>query len=185
MKVSGIILAGGKSSRMGQDKGLIPIDGKPMIQNIIDALEPITEEIIIIANNKGYESFGLPVFKDEFEEKGPIAGIYQGLKQSSNAINFIISCDVPHINTSFLNWLLSAYKKDQVTIPKTDGREQHMIGVYPKSKTHKYKEFIQRNELKLKLANEEIGCQYIEVPIDQFPMELFRNINTKEDLNQL
>ena len=95
MKYTAIILAGGKSSRMGSDKGLVLLNGKPMISYIIEILKKMQIPIIIISNNENYKQFGLPVFADIIKEKGPLGGIYTGLKNSKTESNIIVSCDVP------------------------------------------------------------------------------------------
>ena len=90
MGVSGIILSGGKSTRMGMDKGLIELKGKPMIQHVIDHIDPICNEILISANDKVYENFSYPVYNDEIHEIGPAGGIISCLKHSSYNKNIII-----------------------------------------------------------------------------------------------
>jgi len=81
-KITGIILAGGKSSRMGMDKGFCALNGKPMVQYAIDILEQTCDSIIICSNNSDYELFDLPVIPDIIKDIGPMGGIYSGLKNS-------------------------------------------------------------------------------------------------------
>ena len=66
MQATGIILAGGKSSRMGEDKGLVLLNGKPMIQYVIEALKEVVSDIIIISNNASYNKFRVPVYSDHY-----------------------------------------------------------------------------------------------------------------------
>lgn len=181
MELTAIILAGGKSSRMGEDKGLLDLDGKPMIQHVIDAVRPLVQDILIVSNQEDYEQFGYTVFEDEYREKGPMGGIYTGLKNSPTKDNFILSCDIPLIQTAFLNWLITQHQESHITIPKIGKQEHHMIGIYPRSIIGKYKQSINQNELKLKIINEEIGCRLVEVDPNEFSEEIFRNINKKED----
>ncbi len=82
MQATGIILAGGKSSRMGEDKGLVLLNGKPMIQYVIEALKGVVSDIIIISNNASYNKFGIPVYPDIIKDKGPVGGIFTGLHHS-------------------------------------------------------------------------------------------------------
>ena len=81
--ITGVILAGGKSSRMGFDKGLAILNGKPMIQYVIDVFEKLGLDIIIISNSPGYETFGYPIYNDLIPEKGPVGGIYTCLLYTS------------------------------------------------------------------------------------------------------
>ena len=107
MQATGIILAGGKSSRMGEDKGLVLLNGKPMIQYVIEALKEVVSDIIIISNNASYNKFRVPVYSDIIKDKGPVGGIYTGLYHSTTELNFCISCDVPMISSDFIFWLLN------------------------------------------------------------------------------
>ena len=100
--ITGIILAGGKSSRMGTEKGLILYKNKPFVEHIIEAMNPLVDNIIIISNNKAYKSFGFRCYEDLIKNTGPLAGIYTGLRYSKTENNLIVSCDVPLINTVIL-----------------------------------------------------------------------------------
>ena len=71
MDCTGIILAGGKSSRMGSDKGLLPYKGKPLVTYAIEVLRPLTDRIIIVGNNEAYKQFDCPLIPDEIADCGP------------------------------------------------------------------------------------------------------------------
>ena len=86
--ITGIILAGGKSSRMGTDKGLMRLNGKPMIQHILDPMAKICQRILIITGNPMYGMFGFELVNDEAPDYGPVMGILSGLKQSQNRTEF-------------------------------------------------------------------------------------------------
>ena len=75
MDITGIILSGGKSLRMGQDKGLMSLDGKFMIEHVIDHIKPLCKQILISANQEEYHKFGYPVVRDEIKDIGPAGGI--------------------------------------------------------------------------------------------------------------
>ena len=80
--ITGIILAGGKSSRMGTDKGFVMYKNKAFIQHIIEAIHPLVDEIIIVSNNPDYDVFKLKRVNDIIENAGPLAGVYTGLFES-------------------------------------------------------------------------------------------------------
>ena len=101
-EMTAIILAGGKSSRMKQDKGLILLQGKMMIEHIIEKAKEVTESIIIITEDPAYLQFGLPCFADTFPGKGPLAGIYSGLLHSSTVKNLVLGCDTPFLSGRIL-----------------------------------------------------------------------------------
>jgi len=186
LKATGIILAGGKSSRMGSDKGLINFKGKPMVKHIIETLESMNVPIMIIANNDAYLDFGLPVYRDLIEEKGPIGGIYTALHHTENDKNIIISCDTPFVSATLLNLLLDQSKDQLVTIPEFEGQQHPLIGVYDKRAIDVFKEQISNNDLKLQIANEKLNVKVVSTTeIPKMMERLFNNINTKEELNIL
>ena len=129
MKFTVIILAGGKSSRMGTDKGLVLMNEIPMIERVIKTVKKAgLSEIIIVSNNTEYKQFGLPVFPDVIPDKGPLGGIYTGLLKSSTVKNLILSCDVPFINETVLKLLIRNGLKSKVTIVKYENRIHNQIG---------------------------------------------------------
>ena len=185
MKLNAFILAGGKSSRMGVDKGLVHLAGKPMIQYIIDTLESLKLPIQIISNNAEYKSFGYPVFKDLISDKGPIGGIYTALSVSDSEINLILSCDTPFVNTDLIKSLIEESENQSVTISEFEGWQHPLIGLYSKSGIKTFQSQIEKNELKLSKANDLLNVKV--VPMDNFSgitAHAFENINTIEELKE-
>jgi len=87
--ITGIILAGGKSTRMDSEKGLILLNRKPFIKHIIEALNPLVNSIMIVSNNSEYDIFNLKRVEDIIENSGPLAGLYSGLFHSKTENNFL------------------------------------------------------------------------------------------------
>ena len=184
MHATGIILAGGKSSRMGEDKGLVLLKGKPMIQYVIEALKEVVSEISIISNNESYHKFGVPVYSDIIKEKGPVGGIYTGLYHSTTELNFCISCDVPMISSDFIFWLLNRSGNAFVTLPMYKDKVHQMIGVYSKQVLSNFQESVEKENLKLSQVNNDMGCEIIDIEKEyaNFDELIFSNINTKNEL---
>jgi len=180
MKITAIILAGGKSSRMGEDKGLMLLNGEPMVQKIFNVVKEITDTILIISNNKEYEQFGYQVFEDEIKDKGPIAGIYTGLLHTSTPKNLLLSCDVPFVQVELLKELIKLSDNFDITIPQKDNKTHQLIGVIDKSCLTSLKNNIDNNQLKLKTAYEALNLKVIDA--DQFDKKMFTNINSKDDI---
>ena len=111
---TGYILAGGKSSRMGEDKGLKLFNGIPLIQNVINQLLFAVDKVVIVSNNKDYEQFGLEVIEDALINKGPAGGIYTALQHSSTDLNFIVSCDMPYISSQAIHFMLENSSKNAI-----------------------------------------------------------------------
>ena len=129
--ITGIILAGGKSSRMGSDKGFVIYNDKPFIQHIIDALQPLVDEIIIVSNNPDYDAFKLKRVNDIIENAGPIAGLYSGLHHSNTVMNLVLSCDIPLINKDVLEQLISQ-KSEEIDVIQIEsqGKTMPLIALY-------------------------------------------------------
>ena len=96
--ITTIILAGGKSTRMKEDKGLIHFNGKMLVEVVIDAVKKITTNIIIITSTPAYKQFGCTCIEDEIKEKGPLGGILTGLANSSTKKNLVVGCDMPFLS---------------------------------------------------------------------------------------
>ena len=184
MQATGIILAGGKSSRMGVDKGLVLLNGKPMIQYVIEALKEVVSNIIIISNNASYNKFGVPVYSDIIKNKGPVGGIYTGLCHSTTELNFCISCDVPMISSDFIFWLLNKSGNASITLPMCKDKVHQMIGVYSKQVLSYFKESAEKEHLKLSQVNKDMACEIIDIEKEyaNFDELIFSNINTKNEL---
>lgn len=112
-----IILAGGKSSRMGFDKQLLKIDERRLMDSLIHKLDKHFEEIIIVTNRSElYIGLSHIITSDILKDKGPLGGIHAGLKISSSQYAFIVACDMPNINMEYVNFM-----KNQLTDPNSKG----------------------------------------------------------------
>ncbi|CAL2078114.1 molybdenum cofactor guanylyltransferase [Tenacibaculum sp. 190524A05c] len=182
--ITGIILAGGKSSRMGSDKGLMHYEGKSFIQYSIEALKPIVSTIIIVSNNNEYDQFGYSRKEDTVEEFGPVAGIYAGLESSLTAYNLILSCDIPLIRTEVLESLVQNSKlEEEVILLKSQGRLMPLIALYNKECHKKFKRAIEQREHKLMNVLSECSIKIIELQ-DEDSMYT-TNVNTKHQLKEI
>jgi len=175
-----LILAGGKSTRMGQDKGLMEFNGKPMVAHVIDVAKKISDQIILVANKEAYNQFGLPVVHDEVFEKGPLGGIFSGLKKSDTDYNLVLSCDIPFIHQGVLEFLIESSTGNDVTVASQAGKIHPLIGIYRKTCLPVIKNHLQADKLKLMLLFEEVKTRFVEM--DDFLSANFKNINSKADL---
>jgi len=182
--ITGIILAGGKSSRMGTEKGLIIYKNKPFVEHIIEAMSPLVDNIIIISNNKAYESFGFKCYEDLIKNTGPLAGIYTGLRYSKTNNNLIVSCDIPLIKTVVLQKLIDQ-KNDasEVIQLQSQGKNMPLIALYKKSCEVIFMEELHQNQKKVQKALKK--CNVKTVIIDGSMEQVTANINTPEDLELL
>jgi molybdopterin-guanine dinucleotide biosynthesis protein A len=136
-KATAIIMAGGSSMRMGTDKSMLPIEGKPIIEVICERLSGCFEQILISANNKDkYEFLGFEVVPDKIPGQGPLMGIASALEVSSNELNFVAACDIPHIELKDIRRIISEAINSQadIVVPIAgDGKYEPLFAVYRKS----------------------------------------------------
>ena len=132
--ISGIILSGGKSNRMGANKSLLQINGISIIERLSDLMKTVFQNNIIVTNEPElYQSLELPICRDVYIGRGPLAGIHSGLINSATDRNFIISCDIPLINADLIRSIVEYQSNKPIVVPEADGYVQQLCGVYSKS----------------------------------------------------
>ena len=151
MKSTGIILAGGKSSRMGTNKALLTIEGKTVVERIAEQLDGIVDQSIIVTNHfQDYEFLQLPMVEDRWKDKGPLAGIEAGLTASKTEKNLIVACDMPFISIEVGKYLLTLLEHNQAAIPEIDGRLHPLFAAYHKEITPAVTESLVNNQLRIR-----------------------------------
>ena len=129
--VTGMILAGGASSRMGRNKALIELEGQPLIARVVQALRPLADDILIVANDPQPLSFlNLPIIPDITPGYGPLMGLYSGLKGASGELAVMVAVDMPFLTPDFLRFLLALAPDHDVVIPEAGGRLHPLCAVY-------------------------------------------------------
>lgn len=130
-----VIQAGGQSSRMGRDKGLVEIAGRPMIDYVIDQVADLADDVLITTNNiNEYIQFGLRMVTDKEPGAGALPGLQTALTGAMGAFALVIACDMPFVNRGLLEYQIEkAFETDaDVVVPEWDGRLQTMHAVYRK-----------------------------------------------------
>ena len=182
--ITGIILAGGKSSRMGSDKGFLTLNGATFISLIIEAIKPLVNDIIIVSNNVAYDQYGYKRVDDLIANAGPLAGIYSGLNHSETNRNLVLSCDVPSIKTFVLEKLIQSKNSNfDIVQLQSQNKTMPLIALYKKQCMGTFLGLLQNGERRLRFAVEQLNTKTImlNVEFDQ----LVKNINTVEQLNAL
>lgn len=183
-KINGYILAGGKSSRMGADKGLLLFEGKAMIEYVINQMLPVFDNLVIVSNNPEYEKFGLKVIPDLIKEIGPAGGIYTALHHSNAKLNFIVSCDMPFVTQEAIEFVVNNTNESQIVLLENKGKIEPLFGVYSKECEENWLQLIEQNQIKLQ--DMVLQFKLKTIPIENkeiFKESFFRNINTQEDFN--
>jgi len=172
---------------MGQDKGLMEIKGKPMIQYVIDNITPVCSQIIISANQDEYKKFGYPVINDNIMDTGPAGGIGSSLPLSSNDKNLIISCDLPFVTPVLINILLKLSDNYEITIPELNGYLQPLCGIYLRDIHKRFNEFVENGQNTMKKIVKQFNFRVVkEAELNAIDLKNeLRNINSVKDLEDL
>ena len=187
--ITGIILCGGKSSRMQTNKALLKLGDKTVIEIVAAKLKCIFNEVFISANDsKEYDFLKLPVVNDIFIGKGPLAGIHSALKYSSTKKNFIIPCDMPLISVELIKYLINLNSVKAILLPKSNGRIQQLCGIYSKSVINEIENIFKLSEKYKNIKGsvyellDRASNEIIDVDdLNFFNKNIFLNMNSPED----
>jgi molybdenum cofactor guanylyltransferase len=185
ISINAYILAGGKSSRMGTDKGLLEHKGRTFVKHISNALSTVVNDRIkIISSNTAYDQFNYSRINDLIADKGPAGGIYTALKDSNQDWIFIISVDTPLLTNNLLAWMVENLDttKDVCQLQK-DENTSPLIALYHKNCLPTFENNIKNNQLKLRKIVSELKNQTLSVP-QQWAFQM-QNINTINEYKSL
>jgi molybdenum cofactor guanylyltransferase len=183
MNVGIYILAGGNSTRMKQDKATMLFKGKPMLQYVIDVAKQISNEIYILTNHKAHQSFHLPCIPDEVKHTGAAGGIDAMLQHTTHEINVLLSCDMPFVDETSIRTLLLEAHKASVVVPTLNGFAEPLLGVYSKTIKNSWRQELQKENYKLSTILATLNVLYYSgEALQKLNPDLFRNINSKEDI---
>lgn len=182
--LTGIVIAGGKSQRMGAEKGLIPFGGKPLIVYPVEMLREVCAQVIISSNSHAYDFLGVPVIADHAIGGGPMTGIYSGLLASGTEYNLVLSCDMPLITADLLKHLIASANGCKAAVAWHKGFAEPLCGIYSRSLIGELEDHIREGKFKLITFLEEMGSRFIEID-ERLPFyhpDLFLNVNTPHDV---
>jgi len=130
--INGFVLAGGKSSRMGQDKALMRLGGKLLVLRATEILSPFVREVTLLAPPARYRDLGVPVVADKWPDDGPLAAVCTGLLSSSAEWNIFLACDLPLISQQFIQLLVRRVRatRSEAVVPRTEGGWQPLAAAY-------------------------------------------------------
>ena len=150
MSDAALILCGGFSERMGRDKASLPFGNESMLARIVSVVSKCVGEVCLVAR-EGQQlpanvGLGLPVARDPAEGNGPLAGLAAGLDAIESERAFVVSCDVPLLQATFVSGLLDAATRDRALIPQIDGHYMTTCAVYSKSLIPEIHDMLARGE---------------------------------------
>ena len=186
MKITGIILAGGKNLRMGKNKAFLEIKGQRIIDRTKQLFVDLFDEVFLVANSPlDYLDLNLRVVSDLFPEGGALGGIYSGLFHASHSHAFVAACDMPFLNKALISHLSALSPGYDIVIPKTEDGWQPLHAVYSQKCLPFMEDLLQEKNLKIidffpKVKKREVTTEEI-LPFDP-QLVSFLNVNTPEDL---
>lgn len=184
LRIEAFVMAGGKSSRMGRDKGLVLLNERPMVSYALDLLAGLDLPVKMIANDPVYGRFGFPVFPDVVKEKGPLGGLLAAFENTEADLVFLLSCDMPLIPESAAEKLLRKAEGDCIACFKTDEQIDPLFALYPVSLKEDVQDRISSGRLKMT----DFILENRHTLISSGPEEerqYFRNINTPIELKEV
>ncbi len=182
MNATAIIMAGGKSRRMGRDKSMLMVNGEPVIKHIFKQLHTHFSQVLVSSDDVSKYSFlGVEVVPDEVTGKGPLMGIASALRASINDVNFVIACDIPEVDISFVRRMVRESKVFDAVLPRT-GPSQYepLFAVYKKSVLTMIDKAIAAGNYRIIEPLSDCKVNYID--LDR--TEQLKNLNTMKDYRE-
>jgi molybdopterin-guanine dinucleotide biosynthesis protein A len=184
--ISGIILSGGKSSRMGKNKAFIEIDGVSIIQRIYNLFKTLFSEIVIVTNElELFQNFQAKIYRDLIPDQGVLGGLYTGIYYSSFPHAFCVGCDMPFLNGSVIRYLIEKRKDYDVVVPKTKDGLEPLHAIYSKNCLDPIRKIMEHKQRKIIDLYPMVKVNIVEESefrsLD-LTRESFLNVNTPEEL---
>lgn len=197
--VTGVILAGGKSRRMRQNKALMRLGDDTLIEHVIQRIRPVTNELLLITNSPDeYTHLNIPMHSDIVPNCGALGGIYTGLTYASNEVSICVGCDNPFLQQNLLSYLVSIIGEYDAVLPYTiekcssnadnpQSKLQTLCGVYSNRCIPIIESMLKESELRVHALQERANVLCISPEVwKTYDSEgySFFNINIPDDFEQ-
>jgi molybdopterin-guanine dinucleotide biosynthesis protein A len=184
--VSGLILAGGQSRRMGANKAFLEVGGRPIIERVIEQVALVSQEILLLTNTPDeYAHLGYPTVPDAYPGQGSLVGIYSGLEAASHPVALVVACDMPFLNASLLRHMISLAPGHDAIVPRTKQGVEPLHALYSKACLPAMEGLLQRDNLKVIAFYSQVQVRYVEQEeietLDPQHLSFF-NVNSPADL---
>ena len=184
--MTGIILTGGKSSRMGRNKAFLKINGDVIIERIVRLFKEIFDEVILVTNSPDeYKYLNTRIVSDIYPHGGSLIGIYSGLYHSSSQYSFAAACDMPFLKKAFIEYLIKQRDNYDIVIPFSKDGQEPLHAIYSKTCLKPMEDQIKKDALKIVDILPRLSVCYVkEDEITPFDPEFtsFINVNTPSEL---
>jgi molybdopterin-guanine dinucleotide biosynthesis protein A len=186
--VTGVLLAGGKSRRMGEDKRYLVVGEQTLLERGLEMLQSIFREVlVVIAQDSPPLSIDARVVRDLVPECGSLGGLYTGLTQATTPYIFVVACDMPFLNQTVITQFTNRRTTDDIVIAKLDGRLHPMHALYSKRCLPALEQMIRARQLKIQeiVSQSSLQVRYVTetdlLTIDA-SWHSFYNVNSMVDL---
>lgn len=184
--MTGIILSGGKSTRMGENKAFIEIEGVPIVSRIYTLFKELFQEVVIVTNQPElFKNFDSIIYSDLLPNKGALGGLYTGLFFSTFQYSFCVACDMPFIKKSLVQYLINHIEGEDVIVPRGKDGLQPLHAVYSKNCLDPIKKIMEQGRYKIIDFYNLVSIKIVEekdfTSLDPL-RESFINVNTPEEL---
>jgi molybdopterin-guanine dinucleotide biosynthesis protein A len=184
--VTCVILAGGESRRLGQDKAFIEVGGVRLLDYVYGKCRKLFSEIIIVTNQPHqFTEYQTPIVVDELRGAGSLGGLYTGLMRANNYHTFCVACDMPFLKLELIAYLIEQRCDNDVVIPRTKEGLEPFHALYSKQCIEPIKRLLDKGDFKISNFFSEVRVRYCdEKEIKRIDPALvsFINVNTKQDL---
>ena len=188
-KMTGVILSGGKNSRMGKNKAFLDINGVTLINRTVSLLRSIFAEIIIVTNSPlDYLEQNVTLVTDIFKEKGALGGLYSGLFFASYPRSFVCACDMPFLEASFIQYMVKLSGDFDIIVPHSGDGLQPMHAIYGKKCLPSIRNLFEQGNFKI--TDIYKGHKILTIKNDVIESfdggrKMFLNVNTSADYAQI
>ncbi len=190
--MSGIVLAGGKSSRLGRVKPLERINGHSLIERTIDCLFPLSHTVFVVTSQEQFDIIEAARLKgrvivDLYPRKGALGGIYTGLASAESFYSLVVGCDMPFLNMDLLRYLVDLAPDFDAVVPRIDGMYEPLHAVYSKDCLVFISELMAQGKLEISKLFDLVNTRYVDKEeIARFDPHFcsFFNVNTLDNLRK-
>jgi molybdopterin-guanine dinucleotide biosynthesis protein A len=197
---TGIVLAGGSSSRLGQNKALVRVAGRSLIERVIDVLNPLVSDVVLVTQSErpppgGYQPLNtellahlnLPIVADVYPGVGTLGGLHAGLNAIGSEYGLVVGCDMPFLNADLLRYMITQAQGYDVVMPRVGKYYEPLHALYARRCLPAIERSILAGQHRIRQSLADLGIRYIEEPeIDRYDPEhlSFFNVNTPEELQR-
>ena len=183
--MTGIVLAGGRNTRMGRNKATLPWQSSDFLHVILQKLTAVCQELIVVTNDPPPPDLpDVRFISDIIPRCGPLSGIHAGLVHSSSPYAFVTACDMPFVQADAVSWMLSQLQGGDVVVPGDDSFMEPLFACYAKTCIPVIEDLLRQDVRKTQALFRRVNCKFI--PLDELrafdpSLRLLQNINSPED----